>query len=171
MDHIPYTTPADERMFSSIGRLVVAWSGAETAIDFLVLFLHHNVGGRTIEREMPWALSRKVRYLRKCFNKLTPLAPHRDHALPLLDEVTALSEMRQDIIHGYVADHAEGSDQIKIVRILRGGEFYGYRPISVTAVTIMESAADAMDLGTRLLRFATTIGEKFPFDQTDQSLS
>ncbi len=73
-----YTTPVeDEFLFSSIGRLkmhLLGWCH-EFALDAIILIIHHRVGGKSIEQEMPWSLSRKVKYIRKCFSKLDPLKP------------------------------------------------------------------------------------------------
>jgi hypothetical protein len=167
MKRIPYTTPADEFLFASIGRLTIAWAFIEIALDHMVFIIHHHIGGKDIEREMPWSLSRKVRYLRKCFNKLAPLAPYRDGAIALLGEVTQLSVMRQDIIHGVTTDHPEGATQIKMLRLIRGGDTYEHREISVSSLEILESAADANNLGNRLLKFALPLAKQFVPDKSN----
>ena len=74
----------------------------------------------------------------------------------ILDDVTVASELRHDIVHGFVIAHAESSGQTKMARLIRGDTPLAHKPFSVTteqilaaALTVDKLAAGAMDLPGR----------------------
>jgi hypothetical protein len=145
-----YTTKADEEFFGAIGRLTISWAHIETGIDFIVAVVYHDLGGDEIE-EKPWSLARKLKFLRKCFSKFPALEPLREVGFPLFTEIADALEMRQNIIHGFVLDHPEGSGEATMVRLLRGGAPNAHIKFSVTTAEILRAAIEANKLARRAL--------------------
>ncbi len=154
-----YTTPADEEFFAAIGRLTISWAQLESGIDLTVLMLHHNLNGRQFQREIPWTLSRKLRYIRKCFNGLKAthgkafelLAPAIEK---LTAEIEAASEFRHDLLHGFALDHTEGASEVEMYRLLRGDVPYARKKFTVSTAQILEQAGLAVKLGGRAIKLA-----------------
>ena len=160
-----YTSPEDEFLFSSIGRLTISWAILESTLDGLITIIHHRVGGKTIEPDMPWALKRKLKYIRKCFSRLKPLEPFAAPIPALVDEILTASEMRQNIIHGVATDHPEGATTLKMTRLVRGGEFYEQHRFEVSAVEILLAAVEANKLCGRAFSVAKGLIAAFGIDK------
>ena len=70
MSEPTYTTPEDELLFSSIGRLTISWARLKVGLDALITIIHHRVGGKSVETEMPWMLKRKLKYIKSASRHL-----------------------------------------------------------------------------------------------------
>jgi hypothetical protein len=149
-----YTTPADEALFAAIGRLTISWALLEAGLDYSIIMLHKELGGDKIEPEMPWALKRKLKYIRKCFNRIDGLTQDRETVAKLLDNIDTASEARHDIIHGVATSHPEGATQVGMVRLLRGAETITAKHYTFTTKEILRRAADANKLAGLTLALA-----------------
>jgi hypothetical protein len=155
-----YTTPADEDFFASIGRLTLSWSQIECGLDVTILLLHHTLGGRLMEREIPWSLKRKLNYIRKWFKKqrlgkaFEILEPSVD---TLLTEIERAAEFRHDLIHGFALEHLEGSGEAQMTRLLRGEKPGAPKKFTVTTIQILGEAVTAGKLGGKALKLATSL--------------
>jgi hypothetical protein len=165
MDKPTYMTAADELLFASIGRLTISWALLESSLDGIITIIHHRVGGKTIESEMPWMLKRKVKYIRKCFSRLDLLKPYSEPVPQLMTDIIEASEMRKNMIHGVATEMPEGTAQLKMVRLVRGGEFYEQKHFEVTARDILVSAVEANRLGARSLALGNTLISAFGIDK------
>lgn len=120
--------------------------------------LHHNLNGRQFEREIPWSLSRKLQYVRKCFNGLKQHGKAFQELAPIIErltaEIEAASEFRHDLVHGFSLDHEEGASKVEMYRLLRGEIPYARKKFTVTTLQILEQAALASKLGGRALKLA-----------------
>jgi hypothetical protein len=164
-----YTTPEDELLFSSIGRLTISWARLEVALDALITIIHHRVGGKSIETEMPWMLARKLKYIRKCFAKLGPLKLYAQGVSELMEEIRLASEMRQNIIHGISLHHPEGATVLKMARLVRGGEHYTAHVFEVSSMEIIESAVAVIRLSNRVTALCKSLIAIFGIDKFKQA--
>jgi hypothetical protein len=169
MSEPTYQTPEDEFLFGSIGRLTISWALLEAGLDGIITIIHHRVGGKTIEADMPWMLKRKIKYIRKCFSRLDPLKPYSTDVPSLLDEILNASEMRQNIIHGVAMDHPEGATTLKMAKLIRGGEFYEAHHFEVSSTEILASAVAALRLSTRVGALAKVMIAAFGVDKFQQT--
>ncbi len=94
--------PYRERFFAAVGELVLTWSLLESAVDASVHIIHQKVGGHEIEEQVPWALAKKLKFLRRCFRQIHRLSPQSETAVALFLEVGSASDLRHDIVHGVV---------------------------------------------------------------------
>jgi hypothetical protein len=149
----------NQEFFAAIGWHTVAWAFVENGLEFLVIAIHE-LGGKTIEREAPWSLERKIKYLRRCFWRLAILAPYRERAIALLEHVKSASDNRHDIIHGTFTEHIFGSGEAKMIRLLRTktGERVA-KPFTLSTERVLQAATHAQDIGSALLTMAGEIIE------------
>lgn len=137
-----FTAPEDEAFFAAIGRLAVAWAHIEISLDAMIAIVHDTMnGGELIEPEKPISLQRKLRYLRRAFNRMQELQPFNERFRAIADEVKAASEDRHDIIHGFVVDQTSGTGRALMVRLLPGADAKGF---VVTTETILRAAVRAV---------------------------
>lgn len=154
-----YQTPEDEFLFASIGRLTISWAVLELGIDVLIIAIHGQLGGTEIEAERPWALKRKLKYLRKCFSKLAVLSPYTKEALTLFDEIATASYMRHDIVHGVATHHPEGATELPMMRLIRGSHLKAAKFYKIETIEILRAAVEANNLGGRAGILANNIIE------------
>jgi hypothetical protein len=150
-----YTTPADEALFAAIGRLTISWAHLEAGLDYSIILLHKELGGDKIEPEMPWALKRKLKYIRKCFTKIDQFKQDRETVCGLISDIDAASELRHDIIHGVATSHPEGATSVGMVRLLRGADVITAKHYTFTTKDILETAVRANKLAGLTLALAT----------------
>ena len=86
--------------YASIGHLTLCCAHLELGIDLLIWLLHDYLGGKSVESVKPWALNRKLEYIRRCFRKISVLSAYREYACDLAAEIAEASEVRHDMIHG-----------------------------------------------------------------------
>lgn len=155
-----YTSPADEAFFAAIGRLTLSWGHIEFGVDAIVAILHWNLGGAKTERVMPWALKRKIRYIKAYFRRQMPDSEITTRMCELLDEVGRASEDRHDLVHGFTVEHPEGAGEAKLVRLLRSetGKFT-QKHVHVTTAMVLQHAVAANKLGTRVLEVTLALAQ------------
>lgn len=105
----PFIHEPSDQMLRAIGRFSLAWSTLEIGLDLCAVMAFHHFGGKEIENGAPKAMSRKIRMVRKCFNRSDRLTPHREPLNKLLDDLAPIGNFRQQIAHGVgTADRSGG---------------------------------------------------------------
>lgn len=166
-----YTSQADEALFAAFGRATISWGHIEYALDVFVMILHWRLGGQqTVERIIPWSLSRKLDYIKRYFRKHYPSYPATKQICDLMDQISSASESRHDLLHGFVIEHAEGASEAKLVRLLRdsGGGLPRERHITVTTTTVLQNAIDPAKLGAKLIHMVNSLVEAFPRNEANK---
>jgi hypothetical protein len=145
----------------------MSWSILEIGIDHSILIVHEFLKScRAFQPEPPRSLERKINFLRKCVRRLPELATFQQAVLDLMNRVTKASELRHDIIHGFVTeDPRTATIEIKMSRIM---------PASIKADTprlekkfvlnptqITERAQEVNILGAHALELAQALFDKF----------
>jgi hypothetical protein len=141
----------DEALFASIGRLVVTWGLLELGIDTMVDFIHVNLQHLVNEPERPRMLKVKVKYLRNHFRSLPMSDEAKGYYQTLLDRVLKASEFRHDIIHGAVVNHAAGTGEASLIRLIHSSGDFEQKPVTVTVDAILRQNDEAAELASQLL--------------------
>ena len=137
-----FIAPKDEAFFAAIGKLAVSWAHLELGLDWLIRIIHQELdGSEHVEADIPLSLQRKLRYLRKAFRTLPQLATFKDRFLKIADEISAASDERHDIIHGFVIHQIEGSGEAVMARLLPPEQ--KLKPFLATTETILKAAVRA----------------------------
>jgi hypothetical protein len=152
--------PEDEVFFAAVGRLAIAWAQIEGGLDYAIKIIHLSAGGDTIEPEIPWALQRKLRYLRKCAKKLAPLQAFQKEAESLAAKIETASVLRHDILHGFVVDPPDDAGFAKMIRLLRG-EDKPDKTFSIDAKQIRAGAEETLGIGEETVAFTQALADKF----------
>lgn len=166
MTNSPYESN-DEAFFAAVGRLALAWGMIDAGLTVLVNVVYTRYEGQKIEDEIPWSLTRKIRFLRRCFSRIEIFKPSAQIFMPILNEVSKASETRHDIIHGILLSIPEAAESTQMARFLRG-QRPGHRAFSISTAEILESAKSARDLGGRIVNVTLALGE-FTFPGTKES--
>jgi hypothetical protein len=156
-DNPTYTKPNDERFFAAVGRYTISWAFLETAIDHMVFASHTWAGGNEIEPEMPWAIDRKIKFLRKSFKRLPGFQPFAVEGEMILNDAKKASDNRHDIIHGVITDHPEDATIVKMVRLMREKSGRSFKEYHVSTGGIEREAVDTNLLGNHALKLARRI--------------
>ncbi len=157
-----YTSKEDEDFFGSIGRLTISWAYIELGIDLAVSTIYRQLGGDKIDKRMPFALQRKLTFLKQAANVIATLSPYRDRLINLAHAVEKHSGTRHDIIHGFVVEHlSEVPRRAKLVRLLRKGDTASFKPVVVTTISILEEAVKADQIATHSLALGIDLARNF----------
>ncbi len=93
-----------ETLFKAVGFVVVQWGQTEQNLDLMVARLFHSFGGHPLFKRRPRNLEPKVEFLRECFGQLPELAEFRAESDLLLTRFLKAGTLRNDIVHGGIAD-------------------------------------------------------------------
>lgn len=154
-----FTSRADEEFFGAIGRLTISWAQIEAGLDFGIEIAHHAFGGKKIDPEPPkTALHRKLRYIRKWSKTISEPTFQRTIG-QLMDDIEKAADRRHDLVHGFIIEHAEGSGEAEMIRIVHNEKPYGKKQYKVTTAEILRAAVAANKLASRTLHFGTGMQE------------
>ena len=93
-----------ETLFKTVGFVVVQWGTTEQELDLMVAGLFHSFGGHPLFKRRLQNLEPKVKFLRECFEQLPELAKFHAEADLLLTRFLNVGTLRNDIVHGAIAD-------------------------------------------------------------------
>lgn len=140
-DRFPFG--GDEQFYSAIGKLTISWAYVEMGLDWLIREIHEPLDGRThVEPDPPISLQRKLRYLRRAFNRLPPLSSFNARFVTIADEIQLASEERHDLIHGFIL--AQEGHKAVMARIIPGLPKPKFYPVSTLSILQAAVRADAI---------------------------
>jgi hypothetical protein len=83
-----------------LGKLTIAWSELETAIDTIISYLAYDPELATIGlKQLPHTFERKIEFLKVCHKSLPQLSGVRREGLKLLERVADIREERHTLTH------------------------------------------------------------------------
>ncbi len=106
-----------EPLCKTVGEFVTHWAMVERCVDFCIAIIFQKAGGKHQYKEIPRGHSRRIRFLRHCFNQLTVLADFADEGRSLLDRTNALTNVRHMIVHGCLSSYTSDNDQLLFVKL------------------------------------------------------
>jgi hypothetical protein len=80
-----------KRHLEMLGLFVRAWAVTETSLDLMIDLMIRPSGDGSVAVVHPRAMKDKVQLARRCFKRLSSLAPLAQEGLQLLDRITKLS--------------------------------------------------------------------------------
>lgn len=141
--------PDLDRFIDAVGRLTLSWATLELGLDICALAVHRYHREARTDPELPRALGRKLRYLRKAFETLPEMASARESFLKVMDDIEKSAEVRHDMIHGIVNEVLP--DGIKMTRMLREADGYRPKQFTVTVTDILREAVRVNNMGSLVL--------------------
>jgi hypothetical protein len=148
----------DEKLFAAVGRLTVTWAHLEFGLDAMIAVIHGLMDGRLHEKKLPRQLSKKLKYLRKAFDRIGVAEADRPRYDKFLDDVEAASVTRHDIIHGFPIHHASDTGEAKLIRLNIGTEKWGeHREVVITVASVMAAVDIAQKLAGKSSNWAKTM--------------
>jgi hypothetical protein len=148
-------------LYQAIGFIVIQWGQAEQSLDLLVAAIYRGHGGRPFakKRQIPRALTDKLKFIRKCFRNIDALAPYRSEGNALLSELQRLSPIRNDLIHGAITKLESVNDGFEFAKLDIEGEIHVLRDFRFESSTFPDLAKDLVCLGNRAALLANKISE------------
>ena len=135
----------------------------ERCIDYCIAIIYQRAGGKHIETEIPFALKRRVRFLRRCFQRLEPLAPFRPDAIKLLNRVESLTDTRHMLVHGCLSSILpQGEDhQFVFVKIdlTENKQLHVSNSLTTSGRQLRQDIGEAFALATDLTGFVERLLE------------
>lgn len=130
----------NEQFFSAIGRLVIAWSWLEEAMDIAVFVIYLKYHDGKPEEESPIPFKKKIKFLRRAVEEMQDLAELKDRILDLLSRIENELGHRHDIIHGAVKNAPR--DIINKTQIIRTRlnclKDFNVREVEITTEGVLE---------------------------------
>lgn len=148
-----------QSLCAAIGFVEVNWALFEQSLDFIVLTAHQDLGGNTIEKQLPRSYSRKVEFLKKAFSKIALLSPLKKEATEILSRGDHISKTRHDLMHGVVT-HIEAVDgRYTFSKIDYVGQNHTYRDFVFSPEDFPALAEDLLRLGAQTTRLGVKVDE------------
>ena len=115
---MPHRIPKEmhELLCRTVGEFITHWAMVERCVDFCIAIVYQKAGGKHLDNKIPQPLSRRTRFLRRCFNQLTALADFADEGRSLLDRIKALTNVRHMIVHGCLSSYTSDNDEWLFVK-------------------------------------------------------
>ena len=150
-----------EPLCGAIGHMVHSWSYVEACLDYNVAIIFQAAGGRHLDDQIPQALGRKIKFLRRCFRQIDALKPFAEEALPYLDKANHLSELRHIVVHGYASKYDEHNQSFRFVRLnlIDGRTMHKAVESWIPVRKLLDEAIDCQELHRKLISFTDRLLE------------
>jgi hypothetical protein len=136
-----------------IGGLALSFALFEFSFNSIIAVAFKHLHGRRVEKEIPRQLSRARTYIRKAVGKLPELAPYRQELLEIEVEAKRLGDIRNDVVHGYMAHYDEAADHLLVFAKsqpeLDKKSFHEVVLLEITAGALAQAVNDSVTLSTR----------------------
>lgn len=148
----------------AIGFVVLNWAIVEQQIDIWVNVAFKNCGGRALRKkdDIPRSFSLKVKFLKECFKKLTPLKPFATEGLELIKRASILACDRNKLVHaGLVSLKTEnGAFQFRRIEYMKDEHAVSPSVFGPDDWTTLETALG--DLIPEQLALSQKLADRFP---------
>ncbi|MCD1634144.1 hypothetical protein K7H91_10190 [Martelella mediterranea] len=135
-------------LYAMVGMVIANWTFVENSLDAWAAIAYHDHGGNKVEPELPRQFSRKVKFLRKCFNRLSSLAPFKEEALSLISKSEGLSEVRHYVAHGVLSDFDQSDESFRFIKIDMTSDKKQHiiGELHITAVKLLQAGTDLVEM-------------------------
>jgi hypothetical protein len=147
----------DPVLYEAIGRMTISWAYLEATLDITLHVIHTELGGRNIESIKPWALNRKLKYLRKSAKLVSRFEPVRKSFLEILDVIEESSVTRHDVIHGMLHTPDSPTMEYTLVRFLRGQDALWARRVKIDLQQVIDEAHLILRIAVRMMGLADAL--------------
>lgn len=100
---MPKNSRAFDSVYLAIGRIVANWCIVEYELDRCIATIHKRCKGRIVADDIPIALNKKIKLLKRSFKDDPRLAPLAADGRKLLSRISALKEHRHLATHGAIS--------------------------------------------------------------------
>ncbi|MDH5573200.1 MAG: hypothetical protein OEY89_15670 [Gammaproteobacteria bacterium] len=146
-----------DTLYRAVGFIVVQWGQAEQTLDMIVAIIFQDFGGNKIEKQIPIMLKQKIKYLRKCFNKIPDISDCKTTGNELLDQFKKLSEKRNEIIHGAVSTTTSNNGAYSFAKIDIINEYHHVREFDFEINQFPKLSEDLVKLGSNAVKLANQL--------------
>ena len=148
-----------EPLCGAIGHMVLSWASVEACLDYNTAIIFQAAGGKHLDDQIPQALGRKLKFLRRCFSRLPMLEPFADEAHLYFEEAKRLSNTRNLVVHGVASkyDNTNKCFQFTMFELVDGRTMHKANQLWVPVRKILDEAIDCQELSRRLINFTNRL--------------
>jgi hypothetical protein len=117
VDQTPIDGETWTSLYPAVGSLILNWAHLESVLEKWVATIYYFADGKSIDARIPRMYSDKVKFLRKCFERLGLLETYKSAALGYLDEADRLSKIRFIVTHGAVSNFYPSTGNVEFTRL------------------------------------------------------
>lgn len=154
-----------EKLFKAVGFLVVQWGMDEQHLDLIVAAIFHRFGGHSVLNRRPTNLTQKIEFLRQCVNEFAELEPFRAEFDTLLARYVVAAKLRNDIVHGAIADFSAKDGMFMFSKIdVIPKEYHSIRSVILNDLNWSEFRKELLALGRDSLSLAQRVWDTLKLD-------
>jgi hypothetical protein len=160
----PLNIPTDDlaELNFAVGSLVVLWGYTEASLNASVVTVFRFAGGHHHASEIPVAMGRKLKFVRRCLRRIPALAPFTDEGINLMAQVGILAKKRNDIIHGFVTNQDRKTQTFTFTNLGSAAEVALIRSqAKFTPNDIVDIGRVCIPLTLELAQFADRLAQTF----------
>ena len=152
-------------LYSAIGELVFSWALVEANVNYWIAIVYQRAGGKHVgkNKEIPWGMARKIKFLRQCFNHISALEPFKEEAGALLTRAKSVVKTRDIVVHGIVAEYKSKALELLFVRVdldsTRTMQRFTESWLHINK--ILDDSGEAIAIGREALKFTERLLEAF----------
>ncbi len=152
MEHVNKLLDADEdlqALFKAVGFVVIQFGQAEQSLDLIVASIFQGTEKSDRPKRIPKMLEPTLNYLRESIDKFDVLAGAKDRILLLAEDFERMSGLRNDIIHGAIADVSPHEGAFAFAKLDIHHGFHHVREFHLDLKKFPELADQLIELGSR----------------------
>lgn len=152
-----------EQVTRAVGAFVLNWNLVETILDTWIAIIYQTAGGRDIRDTIPWPLEDKLKFLRRCLNKIESLSAHKEQKNAILQQVNEIKEIRHTIVHGFLSKYQPKTREVVFVKfgLTPDKTMHKQIPKMISISEIVEKAALCQQLAAEMCTATESLMKTF----------
>lgn len=136
------TEPEIAALYQPVGELVLNWSVWDSMIVKIVALVFQSTGGKHQEPKIPFEFKRRIKFLRRCVNRIDALKPFAPEMAAILTNAKILSKIRDSIVHGALSKFDPETGRYEFVKldILKNENIHEGNTLLITIENMREMA-------------------------------
>jgi hypothetical protein len=152
-------------LYAATGELVFSWAIVETALNYWLAVIYQRAGGKHLKKgkEIPFGLTKKLRFLNHCFNQIEALEPFLKEAKSILSRAKIISRTRDMVVHGTISAYNAGKMEFLYVRVDLNKEktLHKFTELWLPITKVLDDSGESIEIGREALDLAGRLLEAF----------
>jgi hypothetical protein len=163
MSHRDLTEQDLDIFASAVGMLTLRWGSIEGALNMMLAVVYQAAGGKHLEPELPYMLTTRIRFMRRCFRQIEALDPFSESGVMVLDAVADIARTREIIAHGYLAGVTDDpiTGYFTSIRPDKAKTMHRQKTTPLTLKALVETANKSGQVALACLYLCNSLGEAF----------
>lgn len=146
-----------DSLFNVVGFVVIQWGQAEQSLDLIISTIYQNLGGEKLAKRLPKMLDTKLNFIQEATANISELNSFEDRLSELKAEFRRLGVIRNDFVHGAIADTKAIDGKFSFVKFDFKKEFHIVRDFEIDGTHVPKLRSDLIKLGRTTTELAHEI--------------